>query len=65
MVEMPKVSVLVKAWDIARGSTGAMTLDAARRAEAVGLDGVVAGEPRDVPRQRQRRAHNAHRDRRP
>lgn len=44
MVEMPKVSVLVKAWDIAHGSTGAMTLDAARRAEAVGLDGVVAGD---------------------
>jgi probable F420-dependent oxidoreductase len=41
---MPKVSVLIKAWDIARGSTGAMTLDAARRAEAVGLDGVVAGD---------------------
>ena len=40
----PAVSVLIKAWDIRLGTTGAMTLAAARRAEALGLDGVVAGD---------------------
>ena len=41
---MPKVSVLVKSWDIAQGTTGEMTLAAARLAETLGLDGVVAGD---------------------
>ena len=35
---------MIKGWDIRTGTTGAMTLDAARRAEAMGLDGLVAGD---------------------
>lgn len=40
----PHVSVLIKAWDVPAGATGEMTLDAARRAEALGLDGLIAGD---------------------
>jgi len=40
----PAVAVMIKGWDIRTGTTGAMTLDAARRAEAMGLDGLVAGD---------------------
>ncbi len=40
----PSVSVMIRGWDIRTGTTGAMTLDAARRAEALGLDGLVAGD---------------------
>jgi probable F420-dependent oxidoreductase len=40
----PSVAVMIKGWDIRTGTTGAMTLDAARRAEAMGLDGLVAGD---------------------
>ncbi|GAB4326208.1 MAG: hypothetical protein Kow0010_09240 [Dehalococcoidia bacterium] len=43
-MQAPDVSVLVRGWDIRTGSTGEMTLDAARRAEALGLDGVMAGD---------------------
>ncbi|HXU23832.1 MAG TPA: LLM class flavin-dependent oxidoreductase [Tepidiformaceae bacterium] len=40
----PAVAVMIKGWDVRTGTTGAMTLDAARRAEAMGLDGLVAGD---------------------
>ena len=43
-VEAPKVYSMIRAWDVRVGATGAMVLDAARRAEAVGLDGLVAGD---------------------
>jgi probable F420-dependent oxidoreductase len=35
---------MIRAWDVRVGASGAMVLDAARRAEAVGLDGLVAGD---------------------
>jgi probable F420-dependent oxidoreductase len=35
---------MIRAWDIRVGSTGEMVLDAARRAEGLGLDGLVAGD---------------------
>jgi probable F420-dependent oxidoreductase len=35
---------MIRAWDIRVGTTGEMTLDAARRAEALGLDGLIAGD---------------------
>lgn len=44
MAEAPRVSVMIRAWDIRLGTTGDMTLDAARRAEDIGLDGIVAGD---------------------
>lgn len=44
MPQPPRVSVRIPAWDIRIGTTGEMTLDAARRAEAAGLDGVIAGD---------------------
>lgn len=40
----PKVFVMMRAWDIRVGTTGAMVLEAAKRAEAIGLDGIVAGD---------------------
>ncbi len=40
----PSLAVMIRAWDIRIGTTGAMTLDAARRAEALGLDGLIAGD---------------------
>lgn len=40
----PRVSVLLRAWDMRLGTTGAMTLDSARRAEALGLDGIAVGD---------------------
>lgn len=43
-MQPPDVSVLIRGWDIRTGTTGEMTLDAARRAEALGLDGVMAGD---------------------
>lgn len=43
-MEAPAVSVLIRGWDIRTGTTGEMTLEAARRAEALGLDGVMAGD---------------------
>jgi len=44
MPSAPRVFVMMRAWDIRTGTTGAMTLDAARRAEAMGIDGLVAGD---------------------
>ncbi len=43
-MQAPTVSVAIGSWDIRTGVTGEMTLQAAREAEAVGLDGVVAGD---------------------
>ena len=40
----PSVSVMLKSWDIRVGTTGEMVLDAARQAEALGLDGIIAGD---------------------
>lgn len=44
MVDAPRVSVMIRAWDIRLGTTGEMTLAAAKRAEDLGLDGIVAGD---------------------
>jgi probable F420-dependent oxidoreductase len=38
------VSVMLRGWDIRLGTTGGMVLDAAQRAERLGLDGVLAGD---------------------
>jgi len=38
------VSVMLRSWDIRLGTTGEMVLDAARLAENVGLDGIIAGD---------------------
>lgn len=35
---------MVRSWDIRTGNTGEMVLNAARRAEALGLDGLMAGD---------------------
>ncbi len=43
-MEAPNVSVMIRAWDVRLGATAAMTLDAARQAEALGLDGIMAGD---------------------
>jgi len=43
-MEAPKVSAMIRGWDIRTGTTGEMTLDAARRAEASGLDGLIVGD---------------------
>ena len=40
----PKVAVMIRGWDTRSNTTGEMTLNAARRAEAIGLDGVLAGD---------------------
>ena len=40
----PKVYSMIRAWDVRLGATGAMVMDAARRAESIGLDGLVAGD---------------------
>lgn len=44
MPQFPKVGVLVRSWDVRIGVTGQETLEAARRAEALGLDAVVVGD---------------------
>ena len=44
MSERPNVSVMLRSWDIRTGTTGEMVLDAARLAENVGLDGIIAGD---------------------
>lgn len=44
MPTAPTVSVMIRSWDIRTGTTGEMVLDAARRAEALGLDGLLAGD---------------------
>ncbi len=43
-MEAPHVSVMLRGWDIRTGTTGEMVLEAARRAEALGIDGLVAGD---------------------
>ena len=43
-MKAPHVSVMLRGWDIRTGTTGGMVLDAARRAEAIGIDGLVAGD---------------------
>lgn len=43
-MDQPNVSVLLRSWDIRLGTTGEMVLDAARLAENVGLDGIIAGD---------------------
>lgn len=43
-MKAPHISVMVKGWDIRTGTTGEMVLDAARLAEKLGLDGIVAGD---------------------
>ncbi|MEP6870517.1 MAG: TIGR03619 family F420-dependent LLM class oxidoreductase [Anaerolineaceae bacterium] len=40
----PSVSVMLRSWDVRTGATPQITLDAARRAEAAGLDGILAGD---------------------
>lgn len=40
----PTVSVMIRGWDMRVGTTGQQVLDSARRAEALGLDGVCAGD---------------------
>jgi probable F420-dependent oxidoreductase len=40
----PSVSVMLRAWDIRTGTTGEMVLNAARLAENIGLDGIIAGD---------------------
>lgn len=40
----PTLSVMLRSWDIRLGTTGEMVLDAARRAESLGLDGIIAGD---------------------
>ena len=44
MTGRPTVSVMLRSWDIRTGTTGEMVLDAARLAEDVGLDGIIAGD---------------------
>ncbi|MEO8540194.1 MAG: LLM class flavin-dependent oxidoreductase [bacterium] len=43
-MQAPTVSVMLRSWDIRVGTTGEMALDAARLAENVGLDGILAGD---------------------
>ena len=43
-VNAPSVSVMLRSWDLRTGVTPQMTLDAARQAEAAGLDGILAGD---------------------
>jgi probable F420-dependent oxidoreductase len=35
---------MIRGWDIRLGTTGQMVMDAARRAESLGLDGLIAGD---------------------
>lgn len=43
-MQAPSVAVMIRGWDIRTGTTGEMALDAARLAEELGLDGVLAGD---------------------
>ena len=40
----PNVGTMIHSWDDRKGVTAAMTLEAARRAEAVGLDALIVGD---------------------
>jgi len=44
MENPPSIAVMLRSWDIRVGTTGEMTLDAARMAEDIGLDGLIAGD---------------------
>lgn len=44
MENPPSIAVMLRSWDIRVGTTGEMTLDAARMAENIGLDGLIAGD---------------------
>ena len=44
MTTRPTVSVMLRSWDVRLGTTGEMVLDAARLAENIGLDGIIAGD---------------------
>lgn len=43
-VSAPKVGVMIRGWDIRKGTIAEMSLNAARRAESLGLDSVLAGD---------------------
>ena len=43
-MEAPHVSTMIRGWDVRANTTGAMVLDSARRAEAMGLDGLITGD---------------------
>ncbi|NJD66895.1 MAG: LLM class flavin-dependent oxidoreductase [Chloroflexi bacterium] len=43
-MQPPSVSVMLRGWDIRLGTTGQMVMDAARHAETLGLDGLLAGD---------------------
>lgn len=43
-MQPPSVSVMLRSWDIRVGTTGEMALDAARKAESLELDGILAGD---------------------
>lgn len=43
-MKAPNVSVMLRSWDVRVGTTGEMVLDAARNAERLGLDGLIAGD---------------------
>jgi hypothetical protein len=43
-MQPPRVSVLVRGWDVRTGTTGQMALDAVRLAEDIGLDGLIVGD---------------------
>lgn len=43
-MNVPTVSVMIRGWDLRLGTTGAQVLESARRAEALGLDGICAGD---------------------
>ncbi len=44
MENPPSIAVMLRSWDIRVGTTGEMTLAAARMAEDIGLDGLIAGD---------------------
>ncbi len=43
-MDAPHVSVMVRGWDVRANTTGEMVLDSARRAESLGLDGLITGD---------------------
>lgn len=43
-MQPPSISVMLRGWDIRLGTTGQMVMDAARHAETLGLDGLLAGD---------------------
>src|SRR5438128_1230174 len=43
-MQPPEVAVMIRAWDLRTGALPSMAIEAARRAEHLGLDGIVAGD---------------------